>query len=173
MAQPDPSDPSLTLTIGGAELIDELEPLWLSLFNWHAAIGAAQLPLIDRELSWPRRRALYVRLLEHDDAFVVVVRRHGEPVGYAVAHVHDGPDDTWPTSDRIGEVESLAVVEAERGRGLGTMLLDATEERLAELGATSVAIAVMVGNEAAQRLYESRGMTPTTIRMLRLGPRTG
>lgn len=171
MDQPESRDPSLTLAIGGAELIDALEPLWLSLFDWHAAIGAAQLPVIDRELSWPRRRALYVRLLAHDDAFVVVARRNGEPVGYAVAHLHDGPDDTWPTSDRIGEVESLAVLESERGSGLGTVLLDATEDRLAELGATTVAIAVMVGNDAAQRFYERRGMVPTTVRMLRLGPR--
>jgi ribosomal protein S18 acetylase RimI-like enzyme len=171
MDQPDPRDPSLTLTVGGQELIDELEPLWLSLFDWHATIGAARLPLIDRELSWPRRRALYVRLLSHDDGFVVVARRNGAAVGYAVAHLLDGPDDTWPTSDRIGEVESLAVVETERGNGLGSVLLDATERRLAELGATSVAIAVMVGNDAARRFYERRGMLPTTVRMMRLGRR--
>jgi ribosomal protein S18 acetylase RimI-like enzyme len=171
MDQPDPRDPSLTLAMGGAELVDELEPLWLSLFDWHTTIGAAKLPLIPRELSWPRRRALYLRLLEHDDAFVVVARRNGAAVGYAVAHLHDGPDDTWPTSDRIGEVESLAVVESERGNGLGTVLLDATEDRLTELGATSVAIAVMVGNGAAQRFYERRGMLPTTVRMMRLGRR--
>ena len=171
MDQPDLRDPSLTLTVGGQALIDELEPLWLSLFDWHATIGAAQLPLIDRELSWPRRRALYISLLEHDDAFVVVARRNGEAVGYAVAHLHDGPDDTWPTSDRIGEIESLAVLEQERGGGLGSQLLDVAEAELAKRGATTVAIAVMVGNDAARRFYERRGMVPTTVRMLRLGPR--
>jgi len=161
----------IDLAFGGPELIDDLEPLWLSLFDWHAHIGSAQLPLVDRTSSWPRRRALYTELLGKDDAFVLVARRDDRPVGYALAYFHEGADDTWPTSDRIGEVESLAVVPEERGSGLGTALLDAAEARLAALGATTVSIAVMVGNEDAQRFYERRGMRPTTVRLLRLGPR--
>jgi ribosomal protein S18 acetylase RimI-like enzyme len=158
-------------TIEGPEVIDELEPLWLSLFDRHAEIGHAGLPLIDRTQSWPRRKALYQEVLAAPDAFVVVARRAGAAVGYALAHFHLGPDDTWPTSDRIGEIESLALLPDERGAGLGTELLDVAEDELAARGATTVAIAVMVGNEAAQRFYESRGMVPTTVRLLRLGPR--
>jgi ribosomal protein S18 acetylase RimI-like enzyme len=161
----------IEFTIDGPEVIDELEPLWLSLFDWHASIGHAALPLIERTQSWPRRKALYHEVLATPDAFVVVARRAGRAVGYALAYFHHGPDDTWPTSDRIGEVESLALLPDERGAGLGTELLDVAEAELAARGATTVAIAVMVGNEAAQRFYESRGMVPTTIRMLRLGPR--
>jgi ribosomal protein S18 acetylase RimI-like enzyme len=155
----------------GAEALDEVEPLWLSLFDWHLQIGAAGLPVIDRDHSWPLRRALYEELLERPDSFLLLARRDGRAVGYALAHLHDGADDTWPTSERMGHVESLAVLPEERGRGLGTELLDRAEERLEELGATTVAIEVMVGNEDAQRLYESRGMTPVTVRLLRLGPR--
>jgi ribosomal protein S18 acetylase RimI-like enzyme len=161
----------IEFTINGPEVIDELEPLWLSLFDWHASIGHAALPLIERTQSWPRRKALYHEVLSTPDAFVVVARRDGQPVGYALAQFHHGPDDTWPTSDRIGEIESLAVLPDERGAGLGTELLDVAEDELANRGATTVAIAVMVGNDAAQRFYESRGMVPTTVRLLRLGPR--
>jgi ribosomal protein S18 acetylase RimI-like enzyme len=158
-------------TIHGLEVIDELEPLWLSLFDWHASIGHADLPLIDRADSWPRRRALYEEVLVTPDAFVVVARRGGRAVGYALAQFHHGPDDTWPTSDRIGEIESLALLPDERGAGLGTELLDVAEDELSARGATTVAIAVMVGNDDAQHFYAARGMVPTTIRMLRLGPR--
>jgi len=171
MDDSEPGRAGVTLAIGGAEVIDELEPLWLSLFDWHAQLGAAQLPTIDRTLSWPRRRALYTDLLAKDGAFVVVARRGTRAIGYALAYVHDGADDTWPTSDRIGEVETLAVVPNERGNGLGTALLDAAEARLAQLGATTVAVAVVIGNADAQRFYERRGMRPTTIRLLRLGSR--
>lgn len=161
----------VTLTVHGAEVIDELEPLWLALFDWHAHTGSANLPVIDRSTSWPLRRAVYEELFERPDTFVVLARRGTEPVGYALGHLHDGPDDTWPTSDRLGHIESLAVLPDERGNGLGTALLDTAEARLAELGATTVAIEVMVGNEGAQRFYEARGMTPVTVRLMRLGRR--
>ena len=77
------------LRVGGAELLDALEPLWLSLFDHHRDTGAAGLPVIDRALSWPRRRAYY-------------------------------EDDTWPLGDRFGEIESLAVLPAERGTDSAT-----------------------------------------------------
>lgn len=162
----------VVITPHGSEALDEVEPLWLSLFDQHLLIGAAGLPVIDRDSSWPLRRALYEELLDHPGSFLLVARRDGRAVGYALAHLHEGADDTWPTSERIGHVESLAVLPEERGRGVGTELLDRAEELLADRGATTVAIEVMVGNEEAQRLYESRGMTPVTVRLLRLGPRT-
>jgi ribosomal protein S18 acetylase RimI-like enzyme len=53
------------------------------------------------------------------------------------------------------------------------MLLDAAEERLARLGATTMNIVVREGNEAARAFYRARGMTPIATMMMRLGPRTG
>ena len=148
------------LAFGGMELLDELEPLWLALFDHHATVRSSDVPIIERALSWPRRRALYERLLATPDAFVLLARRAGRPVGYVLAHIHaDGPDDTWPTGSRIGEIESLAVLPGDRGAGLGTLLLDVAEERLAAAGAHDLRLVVLAGNAAAQRFYERRGMT--------------
>jgi ribosomal protein S18 acetylase RimI-like enzyme len=69
---------------------------------------------------------LYESLLRESGAFVVLTRRNGRPIGYALAHTHSGADDTWPTGPTIGEIESLAVAPEERGRGVGTALLDET-----------------------------------------------
>lgn len=149
-----------------------LEPLWLSLFDQHGAVGSAGMPVVDREVSWPRRRALYESLLGNPDAFPLLATRDGVPVGYVVAHVHEGADDTWPTCDRIGEIESLALVPSERGAGLGGLLMDAAEQRLAEVGARDVLLHVMVGNDDARRFYERRGMTPVMTTMLKLEDRT-
>src|SRR5882672_3647484 len=96
-------DLGVSLHQGKQELLRELEPLWLSLFDHHLSTGAAGLPVIPRSESWPRRRALYEQLLRGQEAFVVVARRGPAAVGYALAHVHPGPDDTWTTVDRIGE----------------------------------------------------------------------
>ena len=38
--------------------------------------------------------------------------------------------DTWVTGPRIGEIESLAVLPAHRGRGLGAELLERLESAL-------------------------------------------
>jgi ribosomal protein S18 acetylase RimI-like enzyme len=159
----------VTLERGGAELIDEIEPLWLGLFDHHLAIGAAGLRTIDRSESWPRRRALYAGLLAGRDAFVILARRERAAVGYALVHVRDGADDTWATGERVAELESLAVLPAERGRGLGSLLLDAVDARLAELEVGDVIVAVLVGNDAAEALYRRRGWVPAMTKMIRLG----
>lgn len=99
---------------------------------------------------------------------MLVARRDGVAVGYALVHLHEGPDDTWPTGARIGEVESLAVVPAERGGGVGTLLLDAADARLAQLGVEDILLAVVVGNAGAEALYRRRGMVPAMTKMIRL-----
>lgn len=157
------------LRFGGPELVDAVEPLWLSLFDHHRSVGSAGMPVVEREVSWARRKVLYASLLAKPDAFLLLASRDGVPVGYVVAHVHEGADDTWPTGPRIGEIESLALVASERGAGLGGLLMDAAEERLAEVGARDVLLHVMVGNDDARRFYESRGMKPAMTTMLKLG----
>jgi ribosomal protein S18 acetylase RimI-like enzyme len=156
---------------GRHELLDRVEPLWLALFDAHEAIGHAGLPLIPRERSWPLRRAHYEHLLVDPRTFILIASDDGGDAGYVLGRVHDGADDTWPTSDPQGEVESLCVVPRARGRGLGTALLDAAEDRLARLGATSVRIVVMEGNDAARAFYVARGMAPIATTLMRLEQR--
>lgn len=161
----------LTLHQGKQDLVGELEPLWLALFDHHLSTGAARLPVIPRSESWPRRRALYGQLLRGPEAFIVLARRGSAAVGYALGHIHLGPDDTWTTGERIGEVESLAVLPRERGRGVGTLLLDCAEAILEHRDARDVVIGVLAGNDSARRFYERRGMTPAVIKMMRIGPK--
>jgi ribosomal protein S18 acetylase RimI-like enzyme len=156
------------LRLGRHELLDDLEPLWLALLDHHVEIGAAGLPVVNRALSWPRRRRFYTELLAEPETVVATATRSRGLVGYCVAHVRHGADDTWPTGDVIGEIESLAVLAAERGRGIGTLLLDAAEAHLASYGAQDVTLAVLVGNASAIAFYEKRGMAPITVNMLRL-----
>jgi ribosomal protein S18 acetylase RimI-like enzyme len=159
-----------TIQTGGYELLEYLEPLWLSMYDHHLAVGAAGFPVISRADSWPLRRRLYQELLTKDDTIIVLSRRHGIPVGYCLAHVHDGADDTWPTGDRIGEIESLCVLAEERGRGLGTILLDVAEDHLSSAGADTVMLGVVVGNTSALNFYARRGMRPAMTKLMRLGP---
>jgi ribosomal protein S18 acetylase RimI-like enzyme len=162
------AEAGVELRFGRQEALDDLEPLWLALLDHHVEIGAAGLPVVNRDLSWPRRRRFYTELLEQPETVIVTASRAPDLVGYCVAHVRHGADDTWPTGDIIGEIESLAVRASERGRGIGTLLLDAAEAHLAAHGAEDVTLAVVVGNAGALAFYERRGMAPITVNMLRL-----
>src|SRR6185295_8079608 len=76
-----------------SDQLDSLRELWLALHRHHAAVGSQPL-VSDESASWQRRRALYERWLRAGEAFVLVAEIDDEPAGYAVVHLHEGPDDT-------------------------------------------------------------------------------
>jgi GNAT superfamily N-acetyltransferase len=147
--------------------IDVLRPLWLELHHHHRAVSPFNL-VGDDELSWQRRRSMYVRLLE-EDAFAYLAELDGAPVGYAFVRLYEGPDDTFPLGERYAEVLTLAVTSAHRGQGLGGRLLDAVDAELDRRGVKSVAIAVMTGNDDALRFYERRGLRAGEVYLYRFG----
>jgi ribosomal protein S18 acetylase RimI-like enzyme len=59
-----------------------------------------------------------------------------------------------------------------RGRGIGTRLLDFVDEELARRSIEDLKVAVMVGNTAAERLYERRGLRRAELVLYRFGART-
>lgn len=154
----------------GPDRLDAVRELWLALHRHHVAIGSHPL-VIDEDASWERRHAHYHAWLTAGEAFLLLAESGTEPVGYAIVHLQDGPDDTYPLGDRYAEIYSLSVSPRHRGQGIGTALLDAVDERLAALGIVDVAIAAMVENEAALRLYTSRGFVPREVMLYRFGPR--
>ncbi|GAA1655444.1 GNAT family N-acetyltransferase [Catellatospora bangladeshensis] len=160
-------DTGVTIRIAGAEAIDALEPLWLSLHEHHRRI-APDLVMYADERSWPLRRDLYRRWITEPGSFVLLAEDGPELVGYAFTHVFDGPDDTWVSGDRIAELETLSVAASHRGRGVGTRLLDAVDARLSELGVTDLYISTLADNHAAARVYERRGLRPLMVKYARL-----
>ncbi|MFC7532591.1 GNAT family N-acetyltransferase [Actinoplanes sp. GCM10030250] len=61
------------------------------------------------------------------------------------------------TSPGSGELFMLYLEPGERGRGLGTLLLDRVTEQLRELGATEMWVAALEGNKLGLPFYEARG----------------
>ena len=84
--------------------------------------------------------------------FLVAVRDDGptgagQVVGYVLAMVL-GPE---------AEIADIAVAPESRGAGTGGLLLDEVTQRLRALGVRTIYLEVRESNEAARRLYESRG----------------
>ena len=156
--------------VAGPVALDALEPLWIALHRHHrTVVPSAAMLLDDDSVSWSRRRALYRSWMAAGDALVLVARRGGAIVGYAVAHQQDGPDDTFAVGARYAELYSLSVAPEARGAGVGTALMDALDERLAALGITDLSIAVMAANEDAIRFYRRRGLVPVELVLWRSG----
>lgn len=63
-----------------------------------------------------------------------------------------------------GEILNIGVLPEFRSAGLGGDLLDACLARLRDRGAATVFLEVRESNEAAKRLYQSRGFRPVGVR---------
>ncbi|MEV6697330.1 GNAT family N-acetyltransferase [Streptomyces sp. NPDC051453] len=87
----------------------------------------------------------------------------------AFVQIEEGPDDTWVTGDRIAELQTLAVLPAERGHGIGTLLLDLVDAELDRMGVADLLIGTLAANTGAQRLYERRGLRPVLVYYARFG----
>ena len=159
---------SFGIEVAGIDRISEVEPLYRDLHRHHRAVATSAL-VTDEDLSWSRRAEWYREILANGAGFLVIARREGAPVGYAMVEIHSGPDDTWPIGDAYGEVQSLAVAPSERGGGLGGRLMDAVDAELARLGVHDLAVGVLAGNEDAIRFYERRGLRPGELQMWRFG----
>jgi ribosomal protein S18 acetylase RimI-like enzyme len=61
------------------------------------------------------------------------------------------------TAPGVGELFVLYLDPDERGRGLGTLLLDRITGQLRDLGATEMWVAALDGNELGIPFYEARG----------------
>jgi ribosomal protein S18 acetylase RimI-like enzyme len=163
----------LHVELAGIERVDEVRDLWLGLHRHHRAVVGA-LPLVsDDELSWERRRALYLDRLSSGSGFLVLAVEGETVAGYAMVCIEHGPDDTFPVGDRYAELYSLSVTPQLRNRGIGTRLLDFVDRELARRSIYDLRVAVMEGNADARRLYERRGLRPAEVVLYRFGSPNG
>ncbi len=121
-----------------------------------AALPDALVPVRPSEESWVLERAVMLEALE-DDAFVLVARR-GDERGRLRVRDDRGPGPRLVHRRHVRRSSRIScVAEGERGNGVGSALLDAVDAELERRGVEDVEIGVDTGNDAAARLYESRG----------------
>jgi GNAT superfamily N-acetyltransferase len=146
----------------GAERIDELESLWLSMHKYHRTLGV-EAPLREAPQTWPLRRAEYHTWLAEPDAFVMLaLDDEDRAVGYALVAYRES-DDARVTGPRFGVLESLSVAPESRGQGIGRELMRAVYAELRRLGVTELEIGVIYRNERARRFYEREGFRPWAV----------
>jgi ribosomal protein S18 acetylase RimI-like enzyme len=103
--------------------------------------------------------------LEDPDVAVLVADDKGDVIGYAFAAVEGY--DYMALRGPAGVLHDIIVDPEHRGRGVGRLLLDSTLEFLRSRGVPRVVLSTAEQNEAAQRLFASKGFRRTMIEMTR------
>ena len=150
------------------ERLDDVESLWGAMHDHHAEVaGEARevAPLRDAEDSWQRRRTEFERWMRAGEAWLLIAEREGSPVGFAFFRIRDS-DWSFETNEQMGELEALSIEPELRRWGIGSLLMEQVELRLAAAGIGFIGLNVIAGNEEALRFYERWGMVPSHVRCL-------
>jgi ribosomal protein S18 acetylase RimI-like enzyme len=123
-------------------------------------------PVRSLEASWEHRRSQYLDWLSGDRHTLLVAERDRELIGYAMVSVNEGAA-TWDVGNPTAEIETLSVLESERGGGVGRALAEAAVETAREAGARAVSVGVAHTNADAIRFYQREGFEPFYVLMLR------
>lgn len=137
---------------------DRLADLWVDLAEGQRAFGS-------HVLAADNRTAARESLVRHAVVGEVLVAREDDRVLGFVSFVPESGGFERDV-DR-GVVENLFVVPGRRSEGIGTALLEAAEERLADAGADLVTLEAMADNEDALRFYRQRGYAAHRIELER------
>jgi GNAT superfamily N-acetyltransferase len=122
--------------------------------------------------TWRDRAVLERQWLDDElGSFVLGAELSGRPVRYAFLRtVAEKLAVSWTTSNPYADLAVLSVLPEVRGRGVGTMLMDATSAELRRQGVHDLAITVITTNSDAERRYKRRGATTYTTVSLRQVP---
>jgi ribosomal protein S18 acetylase RimI-like enzyme len=163
--------PEWQVRTGGAADLGLVGPLWVAVHHQHAQTMPQLAPYVSDDETWRVRRVLYEELLAKTDTMLLLAFAGDAAVGYGLAHVLPVDEtwvpDTWKTSSRIGEIESLSVLPEYRGSGLGSELLNRLEQHLHSIGVKDLILGALPGNSDAIRLYERRGYQQTWLYLSR------
>jgi GNAT superfamily N-acetyltransferase len=168
-----PHEPPIEIVRVPAGRLDELEALWSALYEHHQSLtphlASRARPLRD---AWRDHLALERQwLAEEPGSFVLGAELNGGWVGYAfVRIVTEKLAVSWTISTPYADLTVLSVLPELRGRGIGAMLIDATNAELRRQGIRDLAITVIANNVDAERLYKRKGAVPYTAVLLQPVP---
>jgi ribosomal protein S18 acetylase RimI-like enzyme len=163
----------LTISLAGAERVDDVEPVYRALYDHHVAVTTWRpAPERGADVAWQRRRKRYESTLSNSDGILLVAERDGRVVGALIGEVEDPADgsDTFAVPTSTAHVHDLAVLPDAQGGGIGRALMDRFEHELRDRGVASYGLDVMAGNDVARRFYAALGLEPAQMTMYKVLP---
>jgi ribosomal protein S18 acetylase RimI-like enzyme len=141
---------------GDASRIEELEPLWLALREYHGSITEEWGALRPEAESWERRRRTYSDILA-DGGVLYLATTDAAIAGFALCEEEEGGSPTWQWPQTFLSIVDLVVLPRYRRQGIGEALLDAVEREARERGVAALDINAAAPNALARRFYERHG----------------
>jgi ribosomal protein S18 acetylase RimI-like enzyme len=144
---------------------EEIELLRAVMLSMHQAERQVQPALGHARVRtdedfWSLYASRFPAWFHNGDGFCIAARSpDGEILGHVFGVVKEG-DIGFDSGEQIGYIEDIAVIESQRGAGLGSALLDAARTRFAERGLRSFKLSTVPGNDDARRFYARHGMKP-------------
>ncbi len=135
----------------GPEGLDEIRGLWEQL-NAHHATVSSHFPGRFERLTFAERKAVLMEKARRGALRIFLARTPADPAGYCAASITDGAQ---------GEIESIFVDPAFRGKRLGETLMRAALRWLDASGAREKSVCVVYGNEQAHAFYRRFGFLPS------------
>ena len=117
----------------------------------------------------------FARYLRDSERLVLVARRAGRIVGYAMLIRGVGDDDDVRRAVTVRpavEISKMYVLPDDHGAGVSVALMAEALERAPGLGAKAVWLGVNQRNRRAQRFYAKHGFEVNGTKTFRLGTRT-
>lgn len=133
---------------------------WKEFGRYYAEIDATEFRVPDDE-GLPEWFESRLRADEGEDASWLVADRGGDVMGFLQAEIWRPPEDAdrqlmREVAEPILKVNSLMVLEEERGAGVGTALMKAAETWAKERGATRAIVIASLSSPAVVGFYENR-----------------
>jgi len=141
-----------------------MERLWRFLYSHHSEVTTAAVPFVTADERWPERVREFRQSIDDDAAVFLLAESEGEPLGFAFTTLR-APSPIF-AGGAIAELEVLVVAPERRSEGIGEELVRRSLARSRKLGATTLKVVVLAGNDAALRFYRRLGVEPALIELL-------
>lgn len=146
--------------------IERVRELMLTLHRHEIAVQPAlgSAPGRSDDEFWAHYSGGFARWYA-DGGIALIAVVDGRDAGFLFATEREGLFG-FRSSERIGYVEDIAVLEADRGLGVGRALMDAVRARFRDRGYSHFELSSVPGNESARDFYRRLGLEPAAVLMI-------
>lgn len=133
--------------IGGIELLDSIDFLWVKLNNLHANVSEYFSDQFSNTEFIIRRQNL-VQKSNGGELRIEVVNSNSKPIGYCISTIDN---------NRVGEIDSIYIEEQFRQRRIGHHLIQSAIQWMDIEKVSKKTIVVVSGNESVFPFYQKYG----------------
>ena len=138
---------------GGIELLSDIKSLWQELNRHHVSVSQHFSDDFST-ITFERREAKLKEEYQQGNLRIDIALDQDCPIGYIIAGVRD---------DHVGEIESIFIIKAYRGMGIGGKLMTRCIGWMKSSNIDSIFVKVAAGNENVYPFYAKYGFFPRVI----------